>query len=150
MCKCFEPRRGALIEVFPGAIANFLVRGDCGFRRIELVIGTLELRLQPKPGFAEIDEGVAEGDMGVLVAVSMAYIMSILVHASASFGRIAFTGRLGEKLMYRLRVRVFSHLQRMSVDFFTGEKAGVLMSPSPARLGEMMEKRLAEAKSTAS
>ena len=30
--------------------------------------------------------------------------------------------------MYDLRVRVFSHLQRLSVDFFTEEKAGRLLT----------------------
>ena len=30
--------------------------------------------------------------------------------------------------MYRLRVRIFSHLQRLSLDFYTKEKAGVLMT----------------------
>ena len=30
--------------------------------------------------------------------------------------------------MNDLRVKVFTHLQRLSLDFFTAEKAGVLMS----------------------
>ena len=30
--------------------------------------------------------------------------------------------------MYELRVRVFSHLQRLSLDFYTEEKAGRLMT----------------------
>ena len=93
-----------------------------------VVIETLALQVGPLLTQIGIDEGVGEGDLGVLVGVSMAYIVSVFVHASASFGRIAFTGRLGEKLMYRLRVRVFTHLQRMSLDFFTEEKAGVLMT----------------------
>ena len=42
--------------------------------------------------------------------------------------RVAFTGRLGERLMYALRIRVFTHLSRQSMAFFTDEKAGVLMT----------------------
>src|SRR5439155_446975 len=34
----------------------------------------------------------------------------------------------GENLMYALRLRVFSHFQRLSLDFFTDEKAGRLMT----------------------
>ena len=30
--------------------------------------------------------------------------------------------------MYELRVRVFAHLQRLSLDYFTEEKAGVIMT----------------------
>jgi ATP-binding cassette subfamily B protein len=93
-----------------------------------VVVETLALQAGPLLTKIGIDSGVAEGDTGVLITVSMAYIVSVFVHASASFGRIAFTGRLGERLMYRLRTRVFTHLQRMSVDFFTSEKAGVLMT----------------------
>ncbi|MEZ5342410.1 MAG: ABC transporter transmembrane domain-containing protein [Acidimicrobiales bacterium] len=42
--------------------------------------------------------------------------------------RILFTWRLGEDLMLDLRVRVFSHMQRQSLDFFTGEKSGRLLT----------------------
>jgi ATP-binding cassette, subfamily B, bacterial len=75
-----------------------------------------------------IDRGVRAGDKGVLLAVAAAYIGSVVVGAVASGARVAWTGRLGERLMYELRVRVFSHLQRLSVDFFTGERAGRLMT----------------------
>ena len=38
------------------------------------------------------------------------------------------TGRLASWVMNDLRIKVFRHLQRLSLDFFTEEKAGVLMS----------------------
>ncbi len=38
------------------------------------------------------------------------------------------TGRLAAWVMNDLRVKVFSHLQRLSLDFFTAEKAGVVMT----------------------
>jgi ATP-binding cassette subfamily B protein len=93
-----------------------------------VILETLALQAGPLLTKIGIDNGVAEGDLGVLIAVSIAYLFFVFVHASASFGRIAFTGRLGERLMFALRVRIFSHLQRMSVGFFTEEKAGVLMT----------------------
>ena len=43
-------------------------------------------------------------------------------------GRLARTGRVAERVLERLRIRVFSHLQRQSVDFFTRERSGVLLS----------------------
>ncbi|MEE2769399.1 MAG: ABC transporter ATP-binding protein [Actinomycetota bacterium] len=75
-----------------------------------------------------IDHGVMEANTGVLVAACLAYVASIALAAGASFLRTRFTGRLGERLVYQLRVRVFSHFQRQSLDFFTQEKAGVLMT----------------------
>ena len=38
------------------------------------------------------------------------------------------TGRLASWVMNDLRITVFRHLQRLSLDFFTEEKAGVVMS----------------------
>ena len=75
-----------------------------------------------------IDHGVVPGDRGVLVAVALAYIGAVGLSTVASWFRTRFTGRLGERLVYQLRVRVFSHFQRQSLDFFTGEKSGVLMT----------------------
>ena len=50
------------------------------------------------------------------------------VGAVTSRTRIAWTGRVGERLLYDLRVKVFSHFQRLSIDFFSREKAGRLMT----------------------
>jgi ATP-binding cassette subfamily B protein len=54
--------------------------------------------------------------------------LAVVLNAAASALRIAWTGRVGESLMFDLRVRIFSHLQRLSVPFFTEEKAGRLMT----------------------
>lgn len=75
-----------------------------------------------------IDEGIAENDRGVLVTAAVAFVVAVAIAAAASYVRIAYTGRLGERLMYELRLRVFSHFQRQSLNFFTTEKAGVLMT----------------------
>ncbi|MGI9601568.1 MAG: ABC transporter ATP-binding protein [Acidimicrobiales bacterium] len=75
-----------------------------------------------------IDDGISAGDFDVVVRVVIVYVGAIVVSAAAGFVRTSFTGRLGERLMLTLRVRVFSHFQRQSLDFFTTEKAGVLMT----------------------
>jgi len=36
--------------------------------------------------------------------------------------------RLAAEVMHDLRVKVFTHIQRLSMDYFTSEKAGVTMS----------------------
>jgi len=75
-----------------------------------------------------IDDGVASKNTQVLITTCICYVVSIALSAGISFIRASFTGRLGEKLVYKLRIRVFSHLQRQSFSFFTNEKAGVLMT----------------------
>jgi ATP-binding cassette subfamily B protein len=70
----------------------------------------------------------AHYDFGVVVAMSILYLVSIAVSASAQWGQARVTGRLASWVMNDLRIKVFRQLQRLSLDFFTEEKAGVLMS----------------------
>jgi ATP-binding cassette subfamily B protein len=93
-----------------------------------VVVETLTLQIGPLLTQIGIDDGVSQGDTSVLIAVGVAYLVSIVLNVVSGAWRIRFTGRLGERLMYQLRLRVFSHLQRLSLDFYTDEKAGRLMS----------------------
>ena len=75
-----------------------------------------------------IDEGITPGNKSVLITVAGLYLGAIFLHALNSWFRIRYTGVVGEDLTKALRIRVFSHFQRQSLDFYTGEKAGVLMT----------------------
>lgn len=93
-----------------------------------VLLETIFLQAGPLLTGIGIDDGIAKGDKQVLVVVALLYAGSVVISAVASWLRTAFTGRLGEKLMYQLRVRVFTHLQRQSLGYYTNEKAGVLMT----------------------
>lgn len=75
-----------------------------------------------------IDEGIMKRSVSMLLLISALYLGSVVLNVIANYARIAWTGRLGERLMLALRIRVFSHLQRLSIDFFTDEMAGRLMT----------------------
>lgn len=75
-----------------------------------------------------IDDAIIPRNFNVLLGVAAAWVLTLLVAMVVSGIRTRYVGRLGELLMYALRVRVFSHLQRLSLDFFTGEKAGRLLT----------------------
>ena len=94
-----------------------------------LVVGE-SILLQAGPLLTKfgIDEGVVPGQRNILLIVAFAYIGSIALHSFSAWYRIRYTGALGESLMKSLRVKVFSHLQRQSLEFYTNEKAGVLMT----------------------
>jgi ATP-binding cassette, subfamily B, bacterial len=70
----------------------------------------------------------AHYDFGVVVACALLYLVSVAVSAGAQYGQARVTGRLASWVMNDLRIKVFRHLQRLSLDFFTEEKAGVVMS----------------------
>jgi ATP-binding cassette, subfamily B, bacterial len=72
--------------------------------------------------------GPGHVDFGVVVAMAIAYVVFIAVTATAQRYQVKVTGRLAAWVMNDLRVKVFAHLQRLSLGFFTEEKAGVVMS----------------------
>lgn len=75
-----------------------------------------------------IDSGILAKDLGILALIFLLQILAVLINGIAQWGHIAFTGRLAAQMMMVLRIRVFSHLQRLSLDFFTEEKAGRLLT----------------------
>ncbi|MEO1065076.1 MAG: ABC transporter ATP-binding protein [Actinomycetota bacterium] len=75
-----------------------------------------------------IDRGVSEQRPEVIGLMAGLYVVSVLVQGLANGVRLALTGRIAEQILEGLRIRVFSHLQRQSVDFFTRERSGVLLS----------------------
>ncbi|MCY4036896.1 MAG: ABC transporter ATP-binding protein [bacterium] len=95
---------------------------------LAVVIESAMMQSGPLLAQVGIDQGVSSGNFGVLAVVAAVFLGTVIAHALSSSLRIRYTGKLGERLMYALRMRVFSHYQRLSLDFFTKEKAGVLMT----------------------
>ena len=93
-----------------------------------VVFETALLHLGPLLVQIGIDRGVLAKNTDVLVTVALVFVGSVVLAALATAVRTAFTGRIGERLVYELRVRVFSHFQRQSLGFFTAERSGVLMT----------------------
>ncbi|MFP5578063.1 MAG: ABC transporter ATP-binding protein [Acidimicrobiia bacterium] len=75
-----------------------------------------------------IDRGIVPGDRDALLAIGGLYVASVVLGTVVSAARVSWSGRVGEALMESLRVRIFSHFQRLSLGFFTREKGGVLMT----------------------
>jgi ATP-binding cassette subfamily B protein len=75
-----------------------------------------------------IDNGMIGHNFAVVVAMAVAYLGFIVITSLAQRAQVQVTGRLAAWVMNDLRVKVFAHLQRLSLGFFTEEKAGVVMS----------------------
>jgi len=93
-----------------------------------VAIETIALQLGPILTQIGIDDGVRAANKRVLVIAAMTYVVAVAVSTLLGSIRVAFTGRLGERLNEALRIRVFGHMQRQGVDYYTGEKAGVLLT----------------------
>ncbi len=110
-----------LLMVYPGMLALSLI--------LVCIIG-VATQLGPKLTGIAISDGMSPGhhNFGVIVLIAAIYLVSVAVSAAAQMGQVRVTGRLASWVMNDLRVTVFRHLQRLSLDFFTEEKAGVVMS----------------------
>ncbi|HUZ44980.1 MAG TPA: ABC transporter ATP-binding protein [Acidimicrobiales bacterium] len=80
-----------------------------------------------------IDIAITQGmeghkNMHLIVVVSLLYLLAIGITALAQRYQVRTTGRLAAWVMNDLRVKVFNHLQRLALDFYTEEKAGVIMT----------------------
>ena len=100
---------------------------------LALVLVTI-VSVTNQAGPALIEYGINHGmlphhhSVGVILAVGGLFLLAIAITATAQRSQARVTGRLAARVMNDLRVRVFTHLQRLGLDFYTDEKAGVIMT----------------------
>jgi ATP-binding cassette subfamily B protein len=75
-----------------------------------------------------IDDGIRRHDAGTLDLVVGAFLLSAVVYALASSLQTYLVGWVGQRALQDLRVRLFAHLQRLSIGFYSRKRAGVLIS----------------------
>jgi ATP-binding cassette, subfamily B, bacterial len=75
-----------------------------------------------------IDDALGKKDVALLDRLAFGLIMLPVMDWGLDIFRRLFAARIGEGLIYDLRVSVFAHLQRMSLRFFTNSRTGELMS----------------------
>ncbi|MFC6157066.1 ABC transporter ATP-binding protein [Kribbella jiaozuonensis] len=75
-----------------------------------------------------VDDGISKGNAGLVTALAL--VVAVLAVFEALLGLIQrwFSARIGEGLIFDLRTRVFSHVQRMPIAFFTRTQTGALVS----------------------
>ncbi len=110
--------RGFVAPYWPAMLATLLL----------VVVETATGLVGPVLTQVAIDQGIGRADVAVLVAAALGFVVAVVANVGAGAARIAFTGRVGERLLLDLRLRVFTHLQRLSLGWFTDERAGRVMT----------------------
>ncbi len=105
------PYRGALIGFILVIIAQAL---------LALVPALLLRRI--------IDVAIPQSDRSMLAVLAAFIIGAALAAATLSFVERFYSARIGEGLIYDLRVRLFDHVSAMPIAFFTRTQTGALMS----------------------
>ncbi|MGI8676988.1 MAG: ABC transporter ATP-binding protein [Nocardioidaceae bacterium] len=75
-----------------------------------------------------VDDGVLRQDTALVVTLALIVAGLAFVEAALTLTQRYFSARIGEGLIYDLRTRVFSHVQRMPLAFFTRTQTGALVS----------------------
>ncbi len=75
-----------------------------------------------------IDDGIQRHDVGALDLIVVAFLASAIVYAVASYAQTYLVGWVGQRALQDLRLELFSHLQRLSLGFYSRNRAGVIIS----------------------
>ncbi len=97
---------------------------------ILVIVTSVALQAGPKLTQLAVDKGMTTGHrhLSVVLVIAAIYLAFVGFTSITQRALVKVTGRLAAGVMNDLRVKVFSHLQRLSLDFFTAEKAGVVMT----------------------
>ncbi len=86
-----------------------------------------------------IDQGIKARDSGALDAAVIGYaIVAVISYVTYRF-QVLLISRIGEEFLRDVRLRVFAHMQRLSMPFYDREKAGVIVSRMTSDVDSMQE-----------
>jgi ATP-binding cassette subfamily B protein len=77
---------------------------------------------------AIIDRALPQHNMHLLALLCGAMIAMTVLSGLVDTGQTWLSTRVGQEMMFSLRVRLYSHLQRMSMRFYTDTRAGEILS----------------------
>ena len=75
-----------------------------------------------------IDDYVATGDISGLNLIVVVFLVVALLQFGANYTHLRVIAYVGQRVLYALRIDLFSHLQRLSVNFFDRNEVGKVMS----------------------
>ena len=125
-------------DVVGARIDRSIARRVLGFARpyrrqiagfLAAIITAALLGLAPPLLFRSIlDDAIPDGDRGRLSLLAGLAVAAAVADSALSLVERWLSSRIGEGLIYDLRVRVFDHVQRLPVAFFTRAQTGALVS----------------------
>jgi ATP-binding cassette, subfamily B, bacterial len=93
-----------------------------------IVIDALASAVTPLVYRAIIDDGIIPAQQLVIVELAAVLAGLTLLDALLSLGQRWISARVGEGLIFDMRTKVFAHIQKMPLAFFTRTQTGALVS----------------------
>jgi ATP-binding cassette subfamily B protein len=86
-----------------------------------------------------IDVALPQGRTGLLGLLALGMIVVAILNSSFSVSQTYVSTKVGQRVMHDLRTGVYSHLQRMSLAFFTRTRTGEVQSRIANDIGGMQD-----------
>jgi ATP-binding cassette subfamily B protein len=103
-------------------------RGRVALMLVALLVATGAGLAPPYLAGQAVDAGIETGDIGALDWIVAAFVVIAALYAASTSAQTYLVGWVGTRALQDLRERVFTHLQAMSIGFFTRRSPGVLIS----------------------
>ncbi|KAA3644933.1 MAG: ABC transporter ATP-binding protein [Chloroflexi bacterium] len=98
------------------------------FSFILMTIGTVSVVAGPFLVKVAIDDGITQNDPVALRNAVLLYLLAILVQWLVTYIRINIMARAGQSIIYDMRDRLFNHIQKLSLGFFSRYSVGRLIA----------------------
>jgi ATP-binding cassette subfamily B protein len=121
-----EDQRGRKVRWLIGLLRPY--RGRLALMFVALLLETGAALAPPYLAGRAIDSGIKTGDVSTLDLIVVAFVLTAVIYAVATFWETYLVGWVGTRTLQDLRERIFTHLQSMSIGFFTRRSPGVLIS----------------------
>ena len=89
-----------------------------------------------------IDQGIRPGgtpNLGTLVSLVIVLVCTMSVAALANRAFLVLSGRMGQDVLYDLRLRLFGHLQSLSISFFERYTSGRIIARLTSDIDALQE-----------
>jgi ATP-binding cassette subfamily B protein len=95
---------------------------------LALLFATAASLAPPPLAKLAIDNGIGRRDVGTLDLVVVGFLGSAAIYFLATYLQTYLVGWVGQRVLQDLRLRIFAHLQTLSIGFYSRRQAGVLIS----------------------
>jgi ABC-type multidrug transport system fused ATPase/permease subunit len=121
-----EDQRGRKVRWLIAQLRPY--RGRVALMFLGLALATAAGLAPPYLAGKAIDSGILAADLSALDLIVVAFVVVSVVYAAATYLQTYMVGWIGTRVLQDLRERVFTHIQSMSIGFFTRRSPGVLIS----------------------
>ena len=95
---------------------------------VALLLATAAALAPPYLAGRAIDDGIRNGDTKALTIIVIAFLATAVINWGATYAQTFLINWVGQRALQDLRIELFQHLQKLSIGFYSRNKAGVLIS----------------------